>query len=410
MKVVRFPEEFLKLASQFRECFSQPQFENFLRYIFGLIVNEEGRNVYDIASAYLEAVDQASLNNFLTDSPWSGSCVRDKRMGLINLAIQRRLPQSIPILLILDDIVVSKTGKCMQGAGYFFSTTEGKSVWSHNFVSSFIVARNIRAPLDIWQYRKKYDCIKNNIPFKKKTDAVADHIRAYTPPKGREVIVTMDSFYLCKKVIRPIKERGWEWVSRLKIDNRIIYLNDVQMTVADLIQEKSVSESEYRKCTVGKILFYATKPIEIYIPEVGPVQLILAKSLTGDQRKSDLPKVEPKIYATSSLKWPKRKVLSIYSKRTLIDNGYRDQKQNLGFGEYQMRKTNGIVKHANLVFTVHPILILMNLNRSKGRRFQTLGEICAWVKELATRETIKWAYEEFGKNVSLDEVLNSLGL
>ena len=244
MNTIRYPQEFLEAVDIFRECFTEPQFSNFCRYLFGLAVNESKKNIETINSSYLEIINQATLNNFVTDSPWDYQKLKSTRINLINQMICEYSFPEEEIVFILDDVVIPKTGKDMDGAGYFFSTTAGKSIWGHNFVSSFISCPPIYSCVDIWQYFKKDFCEKNDIKFKKKTDAAAEQILEYNVPKDRKVTVTMDSFYLCKKIIRPIKTRNWQWISRLKI-NRVIYYHDKKMTVSDILKQ-SVKELDYR--------------------------------------------------------------------------------------------------------------------------------------------------------------------
>lgn len=396
------------MAQRFSDCLSQKQFGNFCRYVFGLMGNEEGKNIQDINSAYLEVLNQATLNNFMTESPWDSEKIRDRRIALIHELIDSEVPQRQRVLFILDDIVIPKTGHHMQDAGYFRSTTLGKTVWAHNFVSSFLVAGSIRCCVDIWLYRKKCHCQASGKPFRKKTDAAADLIRRYAPLPNREYVLTMDTFYLCKKVLRPAKSRGWHWVSKLKSDRHIFYHKE-EMQVRGLFAKRRDSFC-YRRVSVGKKAYYAAAPLQVYLPGVGKIKLIFAIPPGQDKAAVEAGDKTPEAYACDALQWSKATILAIYSARACIDNGYRDQKQNVGLHEYQMRKGNGILKHAELVFTVHPMLLLMNANRPPDRRLRTLGEICRWVKKLRDRESTKWIYEQARTGESLDKIMETLGL
>ncbi len=69
MRVVAMPRVLRRVWRPFRDCFSAAQCGHFQRYVLGLIVGREGRNVQDITALYPDAPDQASLNHFLTVSP-----------------------------------------------------------------------------------------------------------------------------------------------------------------------------------------------------------------------------------------------------------------------------------------------------------------------------------------------------
>ena len=408
MNTMNYPQEYLDAVEIYRDCFSEPQFDNFCRYLFGLAINESKKNIETINDSFVEVINQATLNNFVTDSPWDYQKLRNKRITLINQMIEKYCFPEEEIVLILDDIVIPKTGKNMEGSGYFYSTTAGRSIWGHNFVSSFISCFPIYSCVDVWQYFKTEFCDKNEMQFKKKTDAAADQIIEYNPPENRSVTVTFDSFYLCKKVIRPIKARNWQWISRLKID-RVIYYHDTKMTVADLLK-RCVKELEYRGVDVEGRKFYTLPPVDIYIPDVGQAQLLFVKPPGTFDNKDDLYTSDPYPYVCSDESLHRKKVLWGYVQRSCIENGYRDEKQNLGLGEYQVRKLKGIYHHAQLVFTIHPLLIYMSLKQTGDIRLITIGEICTWLRQLRDRENVKWIYEQFQNGASLKDTLVKLGL
>lgn len=408
MNTIKYPQEYLEATEIFRECFSEPQYSNFCRYLFGLAVNEGKKNIETINDSFTEIINQATLNNFVTDSPWDYQKLRNTRVDLINKMIDKYSFPEEGIVYILDDVVVSKTGTEMEGAGYFWSTTAGRAVWGHNFVSSFISCFPVYSCVDIWQYYKKDYCEKNDMEFKKKTDAAAELILRYDPPKDREVTVTMDAFYLCQKVIRSIKTRGWQWISRLKTD-RVIYYHDKKMVIADFLKQ-CVKEFSYQGVDVEGRKFYTLTPMEIYIPNVGQAQLIFVKPPGTFDNKDDLLSSDPYAYACSDESLSRKKVLWGYVQRSWIENGYRDEKQNLGMGEYQVRKLQGIFHHAQLVFTIHPILIYMKLKHTGDTRLITIGDVCAWLRRLRDRENVKWIYEQFKNGVSQETILKKLNL
>ena len=151
-------------------------------------------------------------------------------------------------------------------------------------------------------------------------------------------------------------------------------------------------------------------PLDIYIPDVGQVQLLFVKPPGTFDNKDDLYTSDPYPYVCSDESLSRKKVLWGYVQRSCIENGYRDEKQNLGLGEYQVRKLKGIYHHAQLVFTIHPLLIYMSLKQTRDNRLITIGEICTRLRQLRDRENVKWIYEQFQNGASVEETLEKLNL
>ena len=133
---------------------------------------------------------------------------------------------------------------------------------------------------------------------------------------------------------------------------------------------------------------------------LGKIRLVLLKK----RRNS----VSGTILVTNST-WSIREVIAIYKKRWKIEAFYRDAKQHLGFGDYQVTKLAAIVKHLNLVSLTYGLLknrrYYANQKECKG----TIGELCRsmkseyWIGKIV-RESVK-TYEEV-KDV--DEVITKM--
>ncbi len=93
----------------FRGCFSKPQWFHFRTYLGGLIYGEKGeKNISDIADNMIYGRDQSSLNRFITQSRWDARRIDNTRQSEF-------IGNKKGGTLILDDTIIEKWGKSMEG-------------------------------------------------------------------------------------------------------------------------------------------------------------------------------------------------------------------------------------------------------------------------------------------------------
>jgi len=100
--------------------------------------------------------------------------------------------------------------------------------------------------------------------------------------------------------------------------------------------------------------------------------------------------------------------LETYFKRVLTETFYRDSKQHIGLGQYQMRKFDGIIRHWHLVFTAYILLILVNLQSEGNKEHKSIGEICNWIRQLFFKELLIWSYQQGKTGKTIESVLTVL--
>ena len=87
----------------------------------GLVVSEKGeKNIQDIAFSTLNGRSQSSLNRFLTRHRWNV-----RRLNNIRLRENLKGIEEGGVL-ILDDTLIEKTGKSMDGVGYLHDPSKEK--------------------------------------------------------------------------------------------------------------------------------------------------------------------------------------------------------------------------------------------------------------------------------------------
>lgn len=153
-----------EMLAPFRACFSKPQWEHFKTYVSGLILGDDGdKNIMDISSFSLDGKSQSSLNRFLHRS---GEAVRRADRLRPETAMRGRKGGC----LIIDDTLIEKTGREMEGAGWLYDHCQGRTVWSHNFVNCVWSDGTDTASMTFGTYMKEEIAEKLGRPFRTKIE------------------------------------------------------------------------------------------------------------------------------------------------------------------------------------------------------------------------------------------------
>jgi SRSO17 transposase len=108
--------------------------------------------------------NQSSLNRFLCNDTWNRDSVNRRR---IDICVSKRKGG----LLILDDTLLEKTGKHMEGVGYLYDHSQRKHILCHSMVSTYYVNANENNPLFMDLYVKKEIAETINPTFRKPQEA-----------------------------------------------------------------------------------------------------------------------------------------------------------------------------------------------------------------------------------------------
>jgi hypothetical protein len=259
-----------------------------------------------------------------------------------------------------------------------------------------MVYKGISLPVGVRVYCKPEFCREQGIPFKTKNQLAAELIGEFSPPRGMKVVVLFDSWFLCPTVTNAVRAKRWHYVSQLK-SNRSIYLGTRKYKAsefADLVKGK-FSLSDY--CPRGK-----DRPISVYqrvvrLNKLGRVNLVLSRDGKGSL----------KYLVTDLASTPAVLVVKRYDLRWNIECYFRDVKQHLGLGEYQMRSLHGIVRHLYIVMIAY--ILLVHVKSFLDRSLKTIGDACRFVISLTVRDLINWVINQCKTKTGLLSVQTKLG-
>jgi len=131
--LVEIPDIVQHYAPFFATVFSTKAFEQFQRYLSGLIVSEN-KTVEGINRLFvLDVRNQSSLNRLLTESPFSVKALHQARLALLqNLPGTQMKPKGV---LSLDDTLLSHYGHHFDKIAYLYDSAQKCYVWAHNLVN-----------------------------------------------------------------------------------------------------------------------------------------------------------------------------------------------------------------------------------------------------------------------------------
>lgn len=133
LPLVEIPDIVQHYAPFFSAVFSPQAFQQFQRYVSGLIVSEN-KTVDGINRLFvLDVRNQSSLNRLLTESPFSVDVLHQTRLALLqSLPGTQMKPKGV---LSLDDTLLSHYGKHFENIAYLYDSAQKCYVWAHNLIN-----------------------------------------------------------------------------------------------------------------------------------------------------------------------------------------------------------------------------------------------------------------------------------
>jgi SRSO17 transposase len=389
------------------------QVENAMRYLAGLIVLPERKNISSINRSFVEYRNQASMNHFLTDSTWDDDEFHRAVVQMVKDEVQK---QGIKHgTLVIDDTFLEKTGEEMEGVGWFWDHSQGKSILAHNVVSTHYIAGRFHVPLDFDVYVKRKDCADKK-QFRTKVE-IAKELVEKAVGYGLPIdVVLFDSWYMSEELTSFLKAKGVEaYVSEEKGDR--VTLSDDSRTATNL--------SEWAR-TIPRESF---EPVEVHTSLLGEKRTLYAYCTSVRMQHLDGKKVKvvvsykderldagngegPSFYVTNMRFWESKKILQTQAMRWPIECFHRDAKQSLGLEDYQVRKIRGVKRHVAMVFFAYILLQLgSGFDRIMGNlkaNLRTIGSRCRLAGTEVLSSLVRFVVKMAHKDMDAKKIMDLL--
>ncbi len=225
--------------------------------------------------------------------------------------------------IVIDDTGVKKYGEHTDGVYYQHYGAEGRNTDCKVAVTAHYADATKDFPLDIENYYKD-----ESTPNESKIDLACSLIeKALKTHKIRALWFAFDNWYCNKKVVSQVELYQKFFVSQLK-QNRVVVYQNQRLKVSDLVILASASPAQNDIFDCGKC----------YVQKLGYYRLIIK---------------DQKCFITNNFEVETEEVVKHYRCRWAIDDFYKQAKDNIGFGQFQVRKGLSVIRHWTLVFLTH---------------------------------------------------------
>ena len=278
--IVKNPEILDELLINYRSAFPEiRQFRHFSELISALN-NSEKRSVAHLNSIVSDHVNQSNMNRFLV-SKFDKEAIFRKTIDLINSVEKDGV-------LAIDDTIVEKTGKHIEGASWIFDHSVGKNVFGMQLATCTFSGKYGFYPISADIYRRL-----ESLEREKKEDEYLTKIDMQIQTIGKCIsaglnfhTVVGDIWYFTKDLTKFLSSKNLNWVFQSK-GNRKIKIKG-RWTTLDLVP-LSYIDSVTMKIS-GNI--YSTWEMYGKMPGIGSVSVIISEGINGKR-----------YYVTNCIKW-----------------------------------------------------------------------------------------------------------
>ena len=329
-----------------------------------------------------------------------------------------------PKALILDDSVIKKSGKRIEGVSRIYDHVSGKSVTGFKLLALCWFNGCYARFLDFSLVGEKKISFKRSKPqFKKKR--VTD-----SPGHGRKKELEKDKITLACELIRTAVKRRFipdyvltdTWFTCAALINTVRNLAGGKIHFLGMIKggkRKYEYKGQFFTLTeLRKYVMHRVKRcnrfksryiiVDCTLPDVGNVRLFFSR-FHGNKKWVAL--------ITTEQDMSYIKAIQTYAIRWNIEIGFKETKQLLGLGKHQANDFDSQIAHTTNVFIVHALLARCKFfenHQTFGVLFENIQDQCtqllAMDKLLILLESIlRSVGEQLGgiKNITVEELLNS---
>ena len=371
--VINQPDPFCEpFFDKFSEFWARPnQAQAFGAYVRGLISETHRKNIEAI-NAKVVGQHYQSLHHFLAESPWNSEALNRRRIEL--LQNDRRTASCKKGVLILDDTGVPKKGDQTQGVKRQYIGQIGKVANGQVFVTSHYADACCHWPVDIVPYVPDtwLEGGKDDPAFRTKIQLALGLLDRALGCGVRFRAVVADAWYGRNiGFIRDLEERTVSYVVELDASQRIF---------ARLAGD--IGSNEHRlKEALSLLVPEDFRPVRLPNADGTQREAFVAalklkiKRLPGKRRvvivtrrpKDPASDEELRFLLTDLIQLRNDTVARLYALRNWVEVFYREAKDDLGAGQYQVRDLTSIVRHWRLVFVAYSLLVKLRRDGRLGR-------------------------------------------
>lgn len=340
-----------------------------------------------LARLLRNSTHRTNHGEFLWRSVWSESFVL-QQIALETLNRLRRKDGG-KCYLIIDETQTLKRAKKMAGVRKLYHHATGKYGTGHTMVKVCLWYRGVTIPWGVALCLKKDDAKKQDEPFLRQTQLAALAVHSAALPSWVDVVVLFDAYYLCEVVVDACQARGWHYIGVGK-GNRNFTVDGQRRRLdrygANVLRRDGRWNHIQGLCKGGT---YRLASRVGYMKKLGEVKAVFSRR-RGEQKVIAL--------VTDDRGASMKNVVADYLKRWAIELLIKDEKQQLGLGDYRVLRYRAVVRHLHLVDIAYACLTRLALDdqdeqgqrkTDKVLRLPPISQVKAMMRQVVWREAIK---------------------
>ena len=336
--------------------FSGRAFRHFWGLVLAMTISH-GSTIDRLARLLRGSTHRTNHGEFLWRSDWSESAV----MQQIALDLLRSLHRKNagPCYLLIDETQTLKRAKKMSGVRKLYHHATGKYGTGHTMVKACLYYRGVTIPWSTALCLRKEDARKEQEVFLTQTALAAYVIHTADLPKDLKVTVLFDSYYLCDVVADACRARGWHYIGVGK-SNRNLTVGGQKKKLKQYGRNVLRRDGQWRNVQgLRKSGTYRLASRVGFMKKLGEVKVVFSR------RRN-----ERKIVAlvTDDLGASMTTIVADYLKRWAIELLIKDEKQQLGLGDYRVLRYRSVVRHLHLVDCAYACLTRLAIDDLSPRR------------------------------------------
>ena len=338
--------------------FSHGAFGHFWGLVLAMTISH-GATIERLAKLLRGSTHRTNHGEFLWRSEWDESAVLEQ----IALDTLRRLRRKNggTCYLIIDETQTLKRAKKMAGVRKLYHHATGKYGHGHTMVKACLWYRGVTIPWGTALCLSKPDARKEDDVFLSQTETAAFIIHTADLPRDLKVTVLFDAYYLCDVVADACRCRGWHYIGVGK-SNRNFTVGGQKKKLAAYGRNVLRRDGRWRSIPgLRKRGTYRLASRTGIMKKLGEVQVVFSR------RRND-----SKIVAlvTDDLGASMTSIVADYLKRWAIELLIKDEKQQLGLGDYRVLRYRAVVRHLHLVDIAYACLtrLAMDGRDEQGKR------------------------------------------
>ena len=380
--IVNQPDPLLdSFFDNFERLWSRPnQAQGFRSYVLGLVCQLHRKNIEAI-SAKVVGQQYQSLHHFLSDAPWDADILN--RIRIDALMANRRTAPSGKGVLIIDDTGVPKRGRSTEGVKRQYIGQLGKTANGQVFVTSHYADERLHWPIDERPYVPDvwFEKGKEDPAFKTKPTLALELIDSAVAMGIKFRAVVVDSWYGRNvQFLKELENRNLPYVAELDGSQRIFArlpgdLDSHQHRLKEalcLLKPKDFRPADITNADGTKRSRHVAQ-VDVKIKGLPGKRRVVVVTTRPDDPGSD-----------DDLRWLTANVVElrsdtvarVYALRNWVEEFYKEAKDDLGAGQYQVRGLESIVRHWHMVFVAYSLLVTLKRE----------GRVQRWCKKTPHRE------------------------